>query len=1008
MNRKKWPWIILFLILAIGLTTGMVIFMQQQSGGSFVAEKSEDSETSILLYADETSVNVGEEKTINFTVRIPQSMVVDDVEILDADGDVVTVVDMQTPSASTTDYSEYTFSLDFKQDTAKVYSYQAVMGNAESMFLDIYCTPVITEAMFYKCRDIGLDLQAYVDANALENGSKDACLDAVLQWLEDDERVQSAQINQSAVVYSSVDGVAGIYVLPGSDGYMGGSASSVPFEDSEQTADAYKRFLENGNAGFSQSDEITPVYLDGKNSVTNNKFLILEPILFHEDAEINKSVDVYNEIADLYEEELGYTKYTQEDDINIFTEIIDGNLSQYGIVTMICHGYFLERSDGNFTSLYIVGEFSEDNIDDIWDFTTDTYVPSEEGVNRASQFYNLFFTEADHNADHGLFMLNGNRIYMSSNYLINRYQNLFFDNSLIYIGACDGMADYRLPAFFIDHGAKIVMGYQAPVATSVERSNFEAVFKELLETKKEDNLKSIKEAVDDRGLLKKAWSGFAAVVYHVGELLPENNPVFHVERADGRSYGIALETYSDDFTLKSYGNLTGKIQIKELEITYEEDGTMAMVERLKDADSVEVWPYYFMNQTFENENGVVFTDEDGMFALEDLRYGVYALEIIGENIDSTVSGVTLAEEAFDGGTITVLRKNTACEMPVMIRDGDEEYPASEAHAVFTLISPESYAEKDMEGSRYTADADENGILKIDHIPGGVYELTVTSDDCSVTQTLELLNGRTYIYKKPLYLELSKDTFVMSGFMTQYKDNIYAVQTMWITDSKVQALPFEADDEGRYVAQMAFYNGKLYYTTKFAGTSGDVTNMDINLFRCDPDGSHQEKLASDISNARFVIENDYILWQEGGNENVICGYDLASGDLVEFSGGNGMRSLTAKCPMALYALQNSYYITKQDETYTLYLINDGYLACRTGKDADDFDGLLTGSHVTDITKLEDYPYRVIFAADDAIYTSGYDSGYQNGYLYRYDLKTKKQKNIGSHGTAGGGLDIFFNW
>ena len=63
MNRKKWPWIILFLILAIGLTTGMVIFMQQQSGGSFVAEKSEEysgfewiTEEELPVYIDNSNV----------------------------------------------------------------------------------------------------------------------------------------------------------------------------------------------------------------------------------------------------------------------------------------------------------------------------------------------------------------------------------------------------------------------------------------------------------------------------------------------------------------------------------------------------------------------------------------------------------------------------------------------------------------------------------------------------------------------------------------------------------------------------------------------------------------------------------------------------------------------------------------------------------------------------------------------------------------------------------------
>lgn len=786
MKTKRWLWVIVgFVNVILAAFLGLAIVSLFMAGiekpATLEIYDGEADVNAVILYADTTQFHINETKKVQFTVRIPWGIEGESFDIVDANGNIIVSQVMEVPAAESDQYREYTAQVDIALAQTGITSYKAVIGKDESDFLNLYCTTDITEEMINKCMDIGVELQDYVDAQGLEDGDHQVCLESVLKWLENDERVLDAAINEDSVVYTSVDHVAGIYNLPAEEGYLGFFGSdddeeenvSVGFEDSEKVKNAFERYMDTGYASYSDG---TNVYLNSKNADSNKSFLVLRPIYTDKQvddsllSQMGEKLDAdtvsvagrnHEAMGEKFESELGYSVNTR-DNIEAFNEIIEGRICNHSVVTMICHGGHNKRSDGTYLSTYNFGVHGSGN--ELWTALVDA-CEDQEGFYSESEFYDLFFQENALNVDHTLFTLQGRSVHMTSNYIVNRYQNLFFDNTVVYFGACYGMIDDRMVNFLISHGVKATMGYHVSMNTDTEKEIFDDFFNSMLKVKSNGNRKNIEESSWGNAVATKGWNGFW---YGFGNLFYDEADKLIPE---GQKFNLYITAPNMGFTFEGYGDLSGKVEIKKVYVHYDENGKSEETEMYETGSGLELMFHRFSDQAFNDEWLSVNTEEDGSLRIEDMKWGIYGIWAEDDMIVDTAAGVTFTNRTFNGGMLELTKWGASYEAPVAIEDGDELEMLEEAKVKLVLV--EAFAQED-EGEvnkEYITMTNDEGMFYFEEMPGGMYTIEITHDEGSYNGTLELKNGYEYVHENAFLLSGGK-VINNGGRFVGYKDNVY--------------------------------------------------------------------------------------------------------------------------------------------------------------------------------------------------------------------------------------------
>lgn len=239
----------------------------------------------------------------------------------------------------------------------------------------------------------------------------------------------------------------------------------------------------------SQTITNTRWYLAGSNAETGNDRSIAESFRVHQ--KFFSNLGSKAEFADV-------SGGLAENGDEFLADLLNKELVHFGVITQICHGSFIRKNDGSFISLYNVYDFVRDN-------KTMEQAVSDLELQNEQEFLDNFYTEhiEDVAENTGIFV-NATSFWISSNLYRHVYQNCFFDNTIIYFGSCFGMLDQSLVDFFLDHGVRMIMGYETPCHADAESVRFVNAFNQLFGTNTHAGESGVEEA--EQLLLTDGWS----------------------------------------------------------------------------------------------------------------------------------------------------------------------------------------------------------------------------------------------------------------------------------------------------------------------------------------------------------------------------------------------------------------------------------------------------------------------------------------------------------------------
>lgn len=747
----------------------------------------DETENRLVLYANQSTFYTGAEQELILTARVAGEEIPDGTyEIQDADGAVLTTFGA-SDFTQQPDGEVYSYSISVKESEPVSYEYSLVNGEQQSQPLSVqFIEPVTMEAM-KECSQIGLDLADYIEEKQLEDEADETCLETVLEWLEQDARVLEAEINADSVLYVSRDHVAGIYTLPSEEGHFGKETdTSTDFLHSAKTANGLQSYLKSGTLPEDQAEGL--FYIDGKQSITNTSWVIAcSNVENGNDTSVRESHQYhrkfFTELCEKVSEVQIEDGRADDQGLAYIGSVVNRDLINAGVVVFISHGSYIRKGSGAYISIYQVYDWAKDN-------KTFEEAISDVGLQNENELLDYFYAKDLNGAKNGAgFFLAGNSICMTSNAYKRIYQNCFFDNTILYFGSCFGMLDASLSEFFLSHGARMTMGYETSSIAALESNRFAEKFNKLYGT----DIRVYNWAMDafELHLMQHISDGMDYFLSYCDKMLeneaniltwlftnkqPKKRDVAYQLQFPDWTPGIVKWTLErgDDLPdafrtlwLKQYssykkvralahGDLSGTVTTRRTQMLYDAEGneTVNTLEATPVRD-VTLEFYQLLNQSFTDSGVNSFTEADGTFSVEDLRWGVYGIKMSGAAIADSVAGVTFSEDKFDGGTIEVNAWGASYTGFLMKKNvgKDTDSPVANAKVTFQLTDYELDEDRELLGSVYTATTDANGYFTIKDLPGGDYTITFTTADkkTSMVRAETLTNGFDYNYTN-IYLE----------------------------------------------------------------------------------------------------------------------------------------------------------------------------------------------------------------------------------------------------------------
>ena len=620
----------------------------------------------IRLSADRCSFYVGEDSIVELSVMIPFDRMealgvtaeyfADGIEILHGEG--VKSAEITPDKISVDEQGNVTGSIKFKVKTEEsgYQKYYAKAGDYTSAKTMIIVTPHITEAQANEAVETGRDLCSFLEDNFTEEDEDETVAKAAAEYLERDERVEQVRIEGTSVYFNTTAGIANVFCASERDPELlslGGKSENDGTPDFETDSATTALFEQYGDDAPVNS-ETGPVRLDSGNTITNGNVLILRPAtnamwdpampqLKHESKKINKITG-----SSIVDEKL---------DDDAVKSILDGDLVNYGTVILQTHGLPLEKTVDGVTSqcgviflLYEAKSFTnnpatEAEVSNKLRSYAQMEYESKNGEGSQAQvddFYRNFYGKVGEEDSWRLFYYYGRdfgsyvyNVCMTNRYIMERYSDSFFDNTVFYLGACYGVSFYEFDEWCINRGCQLLIGYMKQTQVTLSLLDFGDFFDGL--TAKNGNVSWRTYDVQEAGSLydinpffypnfaenvlqfELRWfSKASSASEHVGLL--GNNNLFY--RGDGTLKGHVCYLYSS------------------------EDGKTTE----KPCKDAEITPHFFMNRSFSQKSSVK-TDADGAFSVEKMQCGVYALEV-KDTLDRTeVTSIVFDQKELDGGKI---------------------------------------------------------------------------------------------------------------------------------------------------------------------------------------------------------------------------------------------------------------------------------------------------------------------------------------------------------------------
>ena len=472
--------LLVLLLIGAGIAAAVLLRRLDPAGGENLLSEEKSSEQgtflcTLCLSADDTNFYLGEEANPRLTLTAPKD-ISGTLTVSDEEGETVFEVDADTMELNERGMRTASFSL--KQDTSydHIKEYTAAAGENYSSPLSIYITPVITEEMVGDSINIALQAHDFVDGGDSGRTTEEKAA-AALEWLEKDERIAAAEIMEDGknVYFVTNDNVGAVYQTEPDNEWAKNNYAGFDEGDSESLAEETplaELFSENGTDIIDENDPVLFQETSGSMVSTDPDVLLLIPCPDAMDAETCESFRADTRVlANAFEN----SEPTILENDNAANAIIHKRLNEYGFITFFTHGgtQGSDKKKGNYTH-YLLCEmkFTENDKQDTVQRMKDKlktyayggYYGDDEGKEDFKDFYSAFYSEKEKLSDkHSLIYLaisDGScKLRMTGSYLMDRYQDQYFDNAVFYLAICDGLEYKAMNEFLVSHGCRYVLGF---------------------------------------------------------------------------------------------------------------------------------------------------------------------------------------------------------------------------------------------------------------------------------------------------------------------------------------------------------------------------------------------------------------------------------------------------------------------------------------------------------------------------------------------------------------------
>lgn len=408
-----------------------------------------------VLYADRTMLGVGEKSRVEFCIRTTVSA--DEKFCLYEGGEQAADFIYAGREGDTYIYKA---ELEIEEWEPVIRKFTGKSESIASTELAVRVTPEVTEEMtgvlFAVLEDIdGLLEQIYPEGEEGKETEEES-LTLVEEFLSGDSRVKMVEKQEDFVYFLTTDGLSGMYKLPPEEGTFGGSAAKAELVDAVR-----------------ENRDFSDIYVYNEYSPTNTKVLFQQ-----RDKKMTK---------DSYHEDFCASfggEVTVKRDRDFLSSIVSGDWNRYGTIVVNTHGerapkekeqkrrQRMSHADGSYRAFMSAYEGSyKDTLE---------AVRTENIVRCLFNDYQNYKEMGDEDFKYGMayvyttghFLGKKCGIGVSTDYLMDVYQNTQFDNAVFYFDICYMMLDKTFCRFLLDHGAQAVIGVDFSVSEDISQEFF--------------------------------------------------------------------------------------------------------------------------------------------------------------------------------------------------------------------------------------------------------------------------------------------------------------------------------------------------------------------------------------------------------------------------------------------------------------------------------------------------------------------------------------------------------
>ena len=653
-RRKKKRMIIVFsiagaVILLAAIIVIAVVILSKKPDTGYEEYK---AMTQVRLESDKAAFYTDDDAKAQFSVTLPSSMLNKEFVLRNANGKAEHSINTSKMKVDENGALTYTFPLEIDTKSGGMQTFTASVGEYQSAELNVFITPHITLDHILKSFEVGNDVTSHLQAKYPGEKDGEKLAKAAKAFLEKDERVGEVSVNGTDVYYSTVDSIAGM-VRCGATATETGAAASSP-KKSGKAADS------STGTKFSRESEILTAYaasdlnadgthIDSGNTCSNGNVLILRPAsgaLPESDFDGNLA-----DGAELVRETAAGDATDELTDDNAVRAILTGRLTDYGTVVLHAPGQAEKDADGKVCNvtflLYSIAAEQPDEESDGVPVTmrkkVSQYAAMFYGKKKASaltdeqigDFCSSFYGSAKDPSGWRLYSCwnvqqEQGSLAMSSRYLMNIYNGRTLDNAVVYFDTYSALGLVSFNEWMINHGAKLLLGYEKPIEGDATLKDFRDVFTQLTSGSESDDWRT-QNPYEASGMLGNLLTGriFNADAEEVApEMVYCGNPSFF---------------YSGT------GSIRGKVLYKDEEAENED-------ERITPCEGATVTAYLWHNKQFLEQKKAT-TDSKGQFVIEDVRCGAYVLKIQDAKGSKQTVSLIADDASTDGGNVYLKKKN---------------------------------------------------------------------------------------------------------------------------------------------------------------------------------------------------------------------------------------------------------------------------------------------------------------------------------------------------------------